>query len=285
MKKFLVMLCMLTCIFGLTACDSEQTLKESDIANAEKAELISANMALPYLCTFSDDAMADEYLEEYTKEEMAYVAESMFYTFLSTYGSDLQSAGISYVYVDGAAFLSGITSFNSAFDTIGELKEIGEVSSEVKGEEIVVTVDVVGSKGNATAEFIYKNDIFLTMEAAALNPSATMGDMMTKAGLNTLLGMGTVFTVLILISLLISAMGLIPKLQGKAKKKETVETSKEVKTKTEVSVDNTIAQIIEKEELSDNLELVAVIAAAIAAYEGAASTDGFVVRSVRRIRR
>ena len=40
-----------------------------------------------------------------------------------------------------------------------------------------------------------------------------------------------------------------------------------------VAVDNTIAQIIEKEELSDDYELVAVIAAAIAASEGASSTD------------
>ena len=45
-----------------------------------------------------------------------------------------------------------------------------------------------------------------------------------------------------------------------------------------------VAQIIEKEELSDDLELVAVIAAAIAASEGAASTDGFVVRSIKRRR-
>lgn len=282
MKKLLVMLCMLTCVFGLTACDSEVTLKESDIANMEKAELISVNMVMPYLCTFSDDATADEFLEEYTKEEVQHIAESMFYTFLSTYGSELQNAGISYVYVDGAAFMSGVTSFNSAFDSIGELVSVGEVKSELKKEGIVVTVDVVGSKANAQAEFIYSNDIFLTMEAAALNLESTMGDAMVKAALNTLMGMGTVFAVLILISILISAMGIIPKLQEKAKKNKTVETPSVVKTE---SVDNTIAQIIEKEELSDDLELVAVISAAIAAYEGSASTDGFVVRSVRRIRR
>lgn len=273
---------MLTCVFGLTACDSEVTLKESDIANMEKAELISVNMVMPYLCTFSDDATADEFLEEYTKEEVQHIAESMFYTFLSTYGSELQNAGISYVYVDGSAFMSGVTSFNSAFDSIGELVSVGEVKSELKKEGIVVTVDVVGSKANAQAEFIYSNDIFLTMEAAALNLESTMGDAMTKAALNTLMGMGTVFVVLILISILISAMGIIPKLQEKAKKNKTVETPSVVKTE---SVDNTIAQIIEKEELSDDLELVAVISAAIAAYEGSASTDGFVVRSVRRIRR
>ena len=47
-------------------------------------------------------------------------------------------------------------------------------------------------------------------------------------------------------------------------------------------MDQTIAQIIEKEELSDDLELVAVISAAIAAYEGSSSTEGFVVRSIKK---
>ena len=88
--------------------------------------------------------------------------------------------------------------------------------------------------------------------------------------------MGTVFVVLILISLIISCFGFIPKLQAKLTGKPKKE---EIKT---AAVDNTIAQIIEKEELSDDLELVAVISAAIAASEGAASTDGFVVRSIRR---
>ena len=37
----------------------------------------------------------------------------------------------------------------------------------------------------------------------------------------------------------------------------------------------------EEEELADDTELVAVIAAAIAAYEGT-STDGFQVRSIKR---
>ena len=58
-----------------------------------------------------------------------------------------------------------------------------------------------------------------------------------------------------------------------SKKKENVQ---------EKAVDNAVAQIIENEEQSDDLELVAVIAAAIAASEGAASTDGYVVRSIRR---
>ena len=40
--------------------------------------------------------------------------------------------------------------------------------------------------------------------------------------------------------------------------------------------------VADEEDLTDDLELVAVIAAAIAASEGAATTDGFVVRSIKR---
>ena len=40
----------------------------------------------------------------------------------------------------------------------------------------------------------------------------------------------------------------------------------------------------QEEAEADDTELVAVIAAAIAASEGAASTDGFVVRSIRKVR-
>ena len=65
----------------------------------------------------------------------------------------------------------------------------------------------------------------------------------------------------------------------------TTNSGKKEETKIE-SIDNTIAQIVEKEEdVTDDLELVAVIAAAIAASEGQTSTDGFVVRSIRKVNR
>ena len=117
--------------------------------------------------------------------------------------------------------------------------------------------------------------MFLNLESAALNPIQTMGDLMTNAALNTLIGMGTVFVVLILISAIIGAFAFIPKIQAMFSKKEE---PKAVVAKAPVQ-----APVVEEvEEEADDLELVAVIAAAIAASEGAASTDGFVVRSIRR---
>ena len=108
-----------------------------------------------------------------------------------------------------------------------------------------------------------------------------MGELMGRAVLNTLIGMGTVFVVLILISLIISCFSVIPKLQAKSEARKAAKTTQETGT----GIDKALTQIAAQEssvDETDDLELAAVIAAAIAASEGAASTDGFVVRSIRR---
>ena len=46
------------------------------------------------------------------------------------------------------------------------------------------------------------------------------GEILEKAGLNTVLGMGTVFVVLIFISFIIYLLGYIPKLQEKLANKD-----------------------------------------------------------------
>ena len=99
----------------------------------------------------------------------------------------------------------------------------------------------------------------------------TLGEKMEKAALNTLMGMGTVFGVLILISLIIYCFRFIGDLQNIGKKKQT----------TEAVVTNNVPEVAEVAPLTDDLELVAVIMAAIAASEGT-STDSFVVRSIHR---
>ncbi|MDY4921880.1 OadG family protein [Frisingicoccus sp.] len=94
-----------------------------------------------------------------------------------------------------------------------------------------------------------------------------MGSIMQNAAMNTLMGMGTVFFVLVLISIIIYGFSFIGKMQNKVPAKEE---------KPEPAL-----PAAEEEELCDDLELVAVIAAAIAAYEDVPA-DSFVVRSIRR---
>ena len=139
--------------------------------------------------------------------------------------------------------------------------------------------ELLGYTGrNVNMNIAYDGDLNIT--DITFSPIYSMGEAMTKAALNTLLGMGSVFSVLILIMIIIYLFGIIPKIQKASADKK----AKKAAVNTEESVDKTIANIVEKEEgeLVDDTELVAVISAAIAAYEGNGSADGFVVRSIRK---
>ena len=224
---------------------------------------IATQYVIPSFENFRDPAVVEEF-SEYTAEEVAYLVA--------------QNVGFS---VDGYAYMTAIDSFNSAYETIGDLAGIGEATAEIDDDTIIVHVAIQGKNDTAEAEIIFSNDMFMNVESAALNPIATMGDLMTKAAMNTLIGMGSVFAVLLLICFIISCFGLIPKIQAKMSNKDKKE---EVKS---TGIENAVAQIASQEETveyTDDLELVAVIAAAIAASEGRTSTDGFVVRSIRKVR-
>lgn len=104
----------------------------------------------------------------------------------------------------------------------------------------------------------------------------TKEDLSTALG-NTLVGVMVVFSALIIMSLIISCLGIIPKLSSMFAKKKTITTSE--------TIDNVVNEIIEKEsaELTDDTQLVAVITAALMAYLGdEAPSDGLVVRNIRR---
>lgn len=104
----------------------------------------------------------------------------------------------------------------------------------------------------------------------------TITEIFAKAGMNTLLGMGTVFVMLVLISCIISLFRYIP--QPGAKKK--AEPAKAAQT---VSAETAFAQ-------TENDVLIAVISAAIAAASAAeGNADGedseagtYIVRSIQR---
>lgn len=261
MKKLIAILCMITCLLGLTACGSEAALSEYEQHKVENAQQLADEMVLYLFSQYMDDAAAGSF-DDYTAEEVEYMLNNQYS-----------------IYVDGNAFLKAIDSFHAAKEDMGAVTGTNGSEVTVDGNQIIVEVAVTGEKKNATAEVIFSNDMFLKLESAALNPSSTVGELMANAGLNTLIGMGTVFAVLILISLIISAFGVIPKIQANMAKKKAAQA--EVP-----GVDNAVSHIVEQEtveeEETDDCELVAVIAAAIAASEGAVTTDGFVVRSIRR---
>ena len=115
------------------------------------------------------------------------------------------------------------------------------------------------------------------MDAFTVEAHYDMGEIMQKAGLNTLLGMGTVFAVLMFMSLIISLIKYIPALLERPKKKETKMEAPEIPAARTAPEPEPVMETAPE----DDTELVAVIAAAIAASEGT-TPDGFVVRSIKR---
>lgn len=179
-------------------------------------------------------------------------------------------------YEDYPVIKNALKSWNSALQDIGDLKEIKSSSViTIDSEQAVVEVNIAGDRREAAVEVVMDKTGFTSITT---NVKYTFGELMKKAALNTLMGMGTVFSVLILISLIISCFSIISKLQAakSAKQPQVQEVRKEAPA---VSA---APEAVEPEELTDDLELVAVISAAIAASQGAQSTDGFVVRSIKR---
>lgn len=249
MKKFLLVLALVGCVFGMTACGSNETAEEFPVSIED---ITSTTEGL-----FSD-------LDGATAQGLV---ESLASQLDARYASGT-----------GELFISACENWTTAKEEIGSYTGVVEDSVRVEGDidEFTIFCEIKGSARNADVELYYTKDRLVIPEMM-ISPQYTFGEKMEKAALNTLMGMGTVFCVLVLIMLIIMAFGIIPKIEKSLADRKTKSNAN-----ADAAVDNTIAQIIEKEELSDDTELVAVIAAAIAASEGAAGTDGFVVRSIKR---
>ena len=170
---------------------------------------------------------------------------------------------------------SALASYEAAIVDMGDYQSMTSCTFTEDEDGIIINAVIQGSLRPGTVELIFDDEINFT--SGTINVTYSFGETMTKAALNTLMGMGTVFAVLILIAVLIYCFTFIPKIQAAFAKKDK---------KVEAAADNAVAQIVENEAVQeeDDLELIAVIAAAIAASEGAASADGYFVRSIRRIR-
>ena len=118
------------------------------------------------------------------------------------------------------------------------------------------------------------------IKSITFEPEYSFKETINKAGMNTLLGMGTVFSVLILIAFIISLFKIINKIETMAKEKE----ANKIKTENAKEIEKIDSAPAVVETQTDDNELIAVIAAAIAASEGSADPGSFVVRSIRKIR-
>ena len=169
-----------------------------------------------------------------------------------------------------AATMKVINSWTEIKDEVGDFVDYGEVVvTEANG---TTTVEQTADFTDRDIKVTFVYDKNMNVEDINLDRIYSLGETMTKAAMNTAMGMGTVFVMLIIISLIISCFTLVNKAQKKAESKKAVNTPAPA-----APAAAPVAAVPE----TDDLELVAVIAAAIAAATGS-STDDFVVRSIKR---
>ena len=252
----------LTCSLSFAACGSEKTYTSLETEKMNECIELS-NEALALASTFTPSDFAG-----FNKEEVSVI----FYNLMYKYFENPTEAKL-------GAFDGLITTYNQMVKDMGSITETGEATAEINGDNVVVVIPVKGENCDGQITFKFSNDTFYRFIEgdAVANTSfkqklSAAGDNMSTAGLNTLLGMGTVFLMLILISFIISSFKLFSN-TGKKKKEAP-------KAEAPAPVVEAVA-----EDLTDDTELVAVIMAAISAYEGNASTDGFVVRSIKKANR
>lgn len=168
--------------------------------------------------------------------------------------------------------------YKELVEKAGEFKEYSEPQLTTGDDGLItVTQSAVCSERNVDFTFMWNES---TGEITwVTDVESTPLETFVKACLNTVMGMGTVFVVLIFISFVISLFVLFSR---DKKKKETA---------SEIPVNNVPAaedKDINAETYASDDELIAVISAAVAAYEadeGAdyeVPADGLFVRSIKK---
>lgn len=207
------------------------------------------------------------------------------YDDLQSYSENMVSTLTGYSDTDLDSMISGgnlddktvdlVQKWKDTVADVGTYQGLGDFSVDKSGKTLTTDLVVKFEERNVDFQVVINyNDMQIT--GYSLEPVYSIGEKMGKAGLNTVISMAVVFCVLILISLIIYCFKIFPYL-----KKRKLENRRAQNKEQEAGHKETIVETAPEEELTDDLELVAVIAAAIAADTGMSTSD-FVVRSINR---
>ena len=208
-----------------------------------------------------------EEVDDTVKQTLVTTAEGLTDTIVALGDEDIEN----YSQSSDAFTVSAMTAWAGSKSELGALKErTGE--TEVKASDDGYTVTVPASFEKADANFVYVFDASTGAPTSlTVDVQYSMAETLRRAVMNTIMGIAIVFIVLIFLSFLIYLFRFIPNPEAKKKAQAAAPVPAPVAAPVEVAE-------------ADDTELIAVIAAAIAAAEGT-TTDGFVVRSIRKINR
>ncbi len=219
------------------------------------------------VCAFAADTVTEDEVANYKS-----AAETLISQIAGFSDEEIEN----YLAQDDAFTTATMESWKSVKDELGAYSSI--VSQNVEKDGDVVTISTVAQFEKAKADVVLMLDLGQQMYTSmTYSVQYSLAANMQRAGMNTLMGIGIVFLMLVFLSFVIGLFKYIEKFQNVGKKKAAEEAPKAEEAPAPAIAQSEAAD----EDFADDLELVAVISAAIAAYENT-SGDSFVVRSIKK---
>lgn len=219
------------------------------------------------VCAFAADTVTEDEAANYKS-----AAETLISQIAGFSDEEIEN----YLAQDDAFTTATMESWKSVKDELGAYSSI--VSQDVEKDGDVVTISTVAQFEKAKADVVLMLDLGQQMYTSmTYSVQYSLAANMQRAGMNTLMGIGIVFLMLLFLSFVIDLFKYIEKFQNVGKKKAAEEAPKAEEAPAPAIAQSEAAD----EDFADDLELVAVISAAIAAYENT-SGDSFVVRSIKK---
>ena len=219
------------------------------------------------VCAFAADEVTDDEVANYKS-----AAETLISQIAGFSDEEIET----YLAQNDAFTTATMESWKGVKDELGAYSSI--VSQNVEKDGDVVTISTVAQFEKAKADVVLMLDLGQQMYTSmTYSVQYSLAANMQRAGMNTLMGIGIVFLMLVFLSFVIGLFKYIEKFRNVGKKKAAEEAPKAEEAPAPAIAQSEAAD----EDFADDLELVAVISAAIAAYENT-SGDSFVVRSIKK---
>lgn len=256
--KKLSALLLLMGLFVLTGCAAKETLPNEEVYQGKLDSYVE-------MLVGTDKESLDANLSNLQENYDDFEQQVALYPYIGGTGQKFDFTA--------DAYLSLLKSYDANFDEFGDfvgLKEYEGGTTDKDGNVTYTAVYEFTDHNMRLALEFDKDDVVTTV---TMDPIYSKGEIAKKAALNTLIGMGSVFAVLILLAFIISLFKYVSVFENRGKAKKDV--AEKAATPAPAPVEPAAPAP------ADDLQLIAVITAAIAAAEGT-STDGFVVRSIKR---
>lgn len=223
-------------------------------------------------CAKTEDA--GEAVDETIKASITMITQQNLEALTSYPEADILAMIEQYEDDGNTTMAASLDSWLTTKEEVGNLVQLGEINVTKKDRQFVAVTEATFEKRPATLTVYY--DRTGSIANIEYSPYYSIGENLSRAAVHTLIGMGTVFIVLIFISLVIGCFKYINEWE-----KKSAAAKAPASAPVPAPAPAPAPAEVEEEDVTDDLELVAVITAAIAASQNT-SADGLVVRSIKR---